>query len=391
MLELLLNGEIYAPEPMGRRNILIAGGRVAWIGEAPLEIPAALDAEVVDLAGHRVIPGLIDCHVHITGGGGEGGFDKRLPPIPWEEYVLGGTTTVVGLLGTDDTTRGTADLVATARSLTAKGMTAYCLTGGYHLPPATLTGTIRGDLIHIDRIIGLGEIALSDHRSSHPSLEEFVRAASDAYVGGMIGGKAGHTHVHLGDGTDGLKMVREALERSELPARVFHPTHVNRRAQLFEEALELAAQGSTIDVTTIPVEADEDGLTAEMSVRRYFESNVPADRITVSSDAGGSIPVFDGEGRLVRMDVQSPRVLGETLARLAHSSLPIEKVLPAFTLNVARVLQLPGKGRLATGTDADLVVLDEADRVTHVMVGGQWVVEEGRAIETSERRRAPAL
>jgi len=368
MLELLLNGEVFAPEPLGRRHVLVGGGRVVWIGETEPEVPAAFSVETVDLGGRRLIPGLVDCHVHLTGGGGEAGFRSRVPPVPLSAFTRGGTTTVVGVLGTDDTTRSTATLVAAARSLAEQGISAWCLTGGYHLPPMTLTGSVRGDLVHIDRIIGVGEIAVSDHRSSQPTLDELLRVASDAYVGGMLAGKAGLTHVHLGDGGRGLSLVREARERSELPPRVFHPTHVNRRKALTEEAFEFVAGGSTIDVTAFPVAEGEDAWSAADAVRRYFSSGLPRDRITVSSDAGGSV----GETRVGR-----PAALGETLAELLATGSALEQVLPAFTLNAATVLGLGGKGRIREGADADLVVLDEAGAARDVMALGRWHVRNG--------------
>jgi len=258
--------------------------------------------------------------------------------------------------------------VAAARSLTEQGVSAFCLTGGYHIPPMTLTGSVRGDLIHIDRILGVGEIAVSDHRSSQPTLDEFLRVASDAYVGGMLAGKAGFTHVHLGDGGRGLSLVREALERSELPARVFHPTHVNRRKALTDEAFEFVAGGSTIDVTAFPVAEGEDAFSAADAVRRYFAADLPPERITVSSDAGGSVG---------RTEVGRPVALGEALAELLSTGSELPQVLPAFTTNPATVLGLGGKGRIREGADADLVVLDEAGTARDVMALGRWHVRDG--------------
>src|SRR5690606_23628728 len=199
-----------------------------------------------------LIPGLIDAHVHVTGGGGEAGFHTRAPAPPLSRYTTAGVTTVVGLLGTDDLTRTTGGLLAQVRALRAEGLTAYAWTGGYHLPPTTLTGSIRGDIVHLAEVIGFGELAISDHRSSQPTFEEVVRVASECHVAGLMTGKAGVLHLHLGDGERGLGLVRRALDETELPPRTFHPTHVNRRRALFDEALALTARGVTIDVTAFP-------------------------------------------------------------------------------------------------------------------------------------------
>jgi len=387
MLKLLRNAEVFAPEPQGRRHVLVGGEQVLWIGESVPDLPKALGVETWDFGGHRVIPGLIDCHVHLTGGGGEGGFKTRVPPVPLSAFTRGGTTTVLGVTGTDDTTRTPGALLAAARGLTAEGITAYCLTGGYRIPPATLTGSVRDDIVWLDRVIGVGEIAISDHRSAQPTLNELLRVASDAYVAGMLAGKAGLTHLHLGDGERGLDLVRRALDTSELPPRIFNPTHVNRRKALLEEAFELSDRGCTIDVTAFPVEDGKDAWSAADAVKRYLAAGLPGDRITVSTDAGGSLPVFDEEGNLQSMDVGSPTALGATLVELLDSGLALESVLPAFTSNVADVLGLPKKGRIAAGMDADLLVIDEAGNVRDVMARGRWHVRDGvvKTLGTFER------
>lgn len=389
MLQLLRNADIFAPEPIGVNHLLVAGGQIVWLGSAAPQLPAALGASEVDCQGRRLIPGLIDCHVHVTGGGGESGPESRVPPLGAGDLIDGGITTVVGLLGTDDTTRDTASLLATTRGLDSDGVTAYCLTGGYHLPPVTLTGDVRGDIVHIDRIIGVGEVAISDHRSSQPSLRELLRLAADAHVAGMMAGKAGILHLHLGDGPRGLGLITEALATSELPPRVFNPTHVNRNRALFEQAIALARQGCTVDLTAFPVAEGEDAWSATDGLVRYLDSGAPETRVTVSSDGGGCLPEFDDQGRVVRMDIGRPHALIGTLRELLGGDQPLERVLPAFTSNVADLLRLPTKGRIAAGCDADLVVLDENGGIRDVMARGRWHRRDSQPWEREmfERRR----
>ena len=377
-LTLLLNAELYDPEPRGRVHLLVGGERVLWVGR---EVPAiGVPVEEHDLGGQRVIPGLIDCHVHLTGGGGEAGPETRVPPVALSRMTTGGVTTAIGVLGTDDAIRTPGELVTVARGLNAEGLTAYCMTGGYHLPPVTITGNVRRDLVLIDLILGVGEVAISDHRSSQPTLDELLRVAADAHVGGLMSGKAGILHLHVGDGERGLQPVRDALDRSEIPAPVFHPTHVNRRRALFEEALALAERGCTVDVTSFPVAEDEDGWSAVAALTRYLAAGLPPERVTVSSDGGGCLPVFDRDGRVVEMDVGRPASLIETLAGLVECGQPLERVLPPFTSNPARLLRLTRKGHLGVGADADLVVLDERGGAAGVMARGRWHVREGRAV-----------
>jgi beta-aspartyl-dipeptidase (metallo-type) len=377
-LSLLLNAELYDPEPRGRVHLLVGGERIIWIGP---EVPkVGVPVEEHDLGGRRVIPGLVDCHVHLTGGGGEAGPETRVPPVPISRLTSGGVTTAIGVLGTDDAIRSPAELVTVARGLNAEGLTAYCMTGGYHIPPVTVTGSVRRDLVLIDLILGVGEVAISDHRSSQPTLDELLRVAADAHVGGLMSGKAGVLHLHLGDGERGLQPVRDALERSEIPAAVFHPTHVNRRRALFEEALALAERGCTVDITAFPVAEDEDGWSAVAALTRYLGAGLPAERVTVSSDGGGCLPVFDRDGRVTGMDVGRPSSSAETLRALLDCGQPLERMLPAFSSNPARLLRLTRKGHLAVGADADLVVLDAAGGPGDVMARGRWHVRAGRPV-----------
>lgn len=377
---LIRNAEVYAPESLGRRDLLLGGGKVLWIGTDAPDLPAAFGAQVLDLGGRRLLPGLIDGHVHVTGGGGEAGFASRVPTPTLSRYTRSGVTTVVGLLGTDDVARGTRELVAHVNALREEGLSAWGYAGGYHLPPATLTGSVRADLVFIDCLIGVGELAISDHRSSQPTLDELLRIASEAHVAGLMTGKAGIVHLHLGDGSRGLDLVRRALDQSELPPRVFNPTHVNRRKALFEEAIALARRGCSIDITAFPVDEGEDAWSAADALVRYLDSGAPRDRVTVSSDAGGCLPCFDAQGRVCSMDVGHSGALVDTLRELLARDIALQDVLPAFTSNVAGLLRLPGKGRIAVGADADLVALDADGAVTDVFAGGRPHLRDGAVL-----------
>ncbi len=376
MLKLLSNARVFAPEDLGIRHLLIGAGRILAISDKKDELSASVATEF-DLQGRRLVPGFIDGHAHVTGGGGEAGLKTRVPPVMPGQFTTVGVTSVVGVLGTDDTTRDTRSLLAQTYALREEGLGAWCHTGGYHVPPVTFTGSIRDDIVFLHPVIGVGELALSDHRSSQPTLDELLRIASDVHVAGMISGKAGILHLHLGDGERGLEHIFAALQQSELPARVFNPTHINRRKGLFEQALELAGKGSTVDITAFPVAEGEDAWPADVALLKYLDSGAAEARITISSDGGGCLPVFNEQGEMLQMGIGSPASLMKTLKVLLEKDVPLERVLPAFTSNVADILRFHDRGRIHVGNAADLLVLDENHDINDVMIAGTWHVHDG--------------
>jgi beta-aspartyl-dipeptidase (metallo-type) len=349
--------------------------------EPSLETPRQIACVVVDTEGRALVPGLVDAHVHLGGGGGESGFSSRVPAPVLSEITRAGVTSAVGLLGTDTTTRTMEDLVARTYALREEGLSAWCWTGGYAVPPRTLTGRVLSDIVFVDPIVGVGETAISDHRSSQPTFEEITKLAAECHVAGLTSGKAGVLHLHVGDGARGLQMIERALTETEIPARVFHPTHVNRKPELFAEARELArATGLTVDVTAFPIEGDDPATSAEDAIEKWLDDGFPRERLTVSSDGGGCLPVFDAEGRLTSMDVGRCAMLQRTLGALVARGRALSDVLSFFTSSPAAQLRLTRKGRVRVGGDADLVVLDHGAVVRDVMARGRWMVRDRASV-----------
>jgi beta-aspartyl-dipeptidase (metallo-type) len=368
-ITLIKNAQVFAPRPMGLQHIVIAANKIIYIGS---ELPniTGIDLVIVDAAGCKVIPGLIDGHTHLTGGGGEAGFATRVPPVPLSQFTRAGVTTAVGLLGTDDTTRNTESLLAQVYGLREEGLSAYCYTGGYHLPLTTLTGSAKTDIVFIEPIVGVGELAISDHRSSQPTLNELLKVASECHVARLMTGKAGVLHLHLGDGERGLSLIRDALSGAEIPARTYNPTHINRQRFLFDEACELTKQGCWVDVTAF--ETGQEGYEPAESLLRYLSSDYPQDKLTISSDGGGCLPCFNSHGHLTKMDFASAISMTQVLYQLLDEGVAIERCLPFFTSNVAAVMNFTQKGKLQAGMDADLLILDEKNRLNDVMAMGLW-------------------
>jgi len=383
MLTLIRNGEVFGPEPLGKKDILVGGASVEAVagpGEIRLD---GVAADVVDAAGLSVLPGLIDPHVHILGGGGEGGPATRAPEIRIEDIVSSGVTTVIACLGTDGVTRHMTSLLAKARALEIEGITTYLFSGSYEIPVKTLTGSVRGDLILIDKVIGAGEIALSDHRSSQPTFDEVARLAAECRVGGMLAGKAGVLHLHVGDGKRRLETLFRIIRETEIPPAQLVPTHMTRNRELFQEGLEWVKAGGSIDVSAgpDPDPATDPDVSLEECVTQFQKDGLPLSRIMVSSDGNGSMPVFDKSGKLVRLTIASEKDLFRKFRDLvAKKILPLEEAVRLFSTNAAEFYKLRGKGRIAAGGGADLILLDRDLVLRGVFAKGKKLMEGGRLL-----------
>ncbi|SMP51347.1 beta-aspartyl-peptidase [Anoxynatronum buryatiense] len=371
---LIKQASIYAPAFQGVQDVLLGGETILLMGETiELNHP---DVMVIDGAGKRLVPGLIDQHVHITGGGGEGSFKTRVPEITLSKLVEAGITTVVGLLGTDASTRSVENLVAKAKALKEEGITAYAHTGSYEYPSVTLTGSVRKDIVFIEEIIG-GKVALSDHRSSSLTPAELARLASDVRTAGMLSGKAGALIAHMGSGRRGMGMIREVLENTDIPITTIRPTHVNRAENLLQESLLFAKDGGIIDITC--------GTYQEWPAHRVIqmarEQQVPLENITISSDGYGSWSTYDEKGVMLKIGVSQVSSFWESLRHMVmEETFTLEEALPFFTSHVAKALCLQQKGRVAVGADADLLLVNSEMELESVIARGRLMMHEGNCL-----------
>lgn len=377
MLTLIRKGTVFAPSPLGTKDILISECRIAAVCEPDKIEIKGMDIEVVDASEKIIIPGLIDSHVHILGGGGEGGPATRAPEISIENIIECGVTTVIGCLGTDGTTRHMESLLAKARALEAEGVTTYLFSGSYQIPPVTITGSIRSDLILIDKVIGAGEIAISDHRSSQPTFEEFVRLAAECRVGGMLGGKAGILHLHLGDGPRKLEMLFKLIKETEIPVTQVIPTHINRNPELFAEAIKFIQSGGFVDLTAGDDPEAKAGIEVNIgkAIRLLLEKKASLNQVTISSDSNGSLPVFDSKGNLQGLTVATQKSLLKNIRHLVQKKvLKLQDALKPLTVNPAFFYKLHQKGEIQSGKDADLVLLDKNLNITDSFARGRMMM-----------------
>lgn len=378
---LIKNADVYAPQPLGIVDILIINDKIAKIGQQ-LAAPQDLDCQILDAQKRKVVPGYVDQHVHIIGGGGESGPYSRMPEINLSELTKVGITTVVGVLGTDGTSRHNESLLAKARGLTHEGITAYMLTGSYEIPLHNMTGDVRRDIILINECLGIGEVALSDHRSSQPTREELEKVLTQARLGGMLSGKAGVVQFHMGVGQRGMDVLLAIVKETEIPARHFIPTHVNRAFHLFEQAKEFARLGGYVDITSGIRE--QDGFPACVkpsdAIKILYEEGVPLDRVTMSSDANGCMSVTLPDGSQKQLAV-SPDSFQEEVKDALLAGVPTEVVAKVVSSNPAQANGLyPQKGCLQADSDADLIIYSDSYDVDTVIAKGQIMVAAGEAL-----------
>jgi beta-aspartyl-dipeptidase (metallo-type) len=382
MITLICNGQVFAPEPLGKKDILILGGKIGRILESGKYKIEGIDIQIVDASEKMVIPGLVDSHVHILGGGGEGGPATRTPEIKVEDIVLSGVATVIGCLGTDGITRHMESLLAKARGLDEEGITTFIFSGSYEIPVKTLTGSVRSDLVLIDKVIGAGEIAISDHRSSQPTFDEVARLAAECRVGGMLGGKAGILHLHLGDGFRKLEFLFRLIRETEIPPTQVIPTHVNRNPELMEEAIKFTLEGGYIDLTAGPEPGPESAeLSVEEAVSLCIKKKAPLSQITVSSDSNGSFTVFDRAGRLVGLTIATEKDLFCNFRDLVQKNiLTLEGAVRLFSTNPATFYKLVHKGEIRAGKDADLILLDRDFNLCDSFARGRRMMADGKLL-----------
>lgn len=366
MLKLIKNVKIGSEREDEFYDILIAGNKIAEIGK---NINCNLKhVTCIDGGGKIVIPGYVDQHVHVTGGGGEGGYRNRVPELMLSGFVKGGVTTFVGLLGTDAATRSVENLVAKTKELKEGGLTAYCLTGSYEYPSPTLTGSVKKDIVFIEEVIGV-KIAISDHRCSNISKEDMIRLASEARLGGVLSGKPGVVHIHVGAGKSCLDMIMDIVKTTDIPVSVFRPTHLGSK---LGAALEFADMGGYIDFTT-GIDIKKTAETVAEALRKAPEGSV-----TLSTDAGGSMPKWSEKREIIGMGVGEITTLHETvLSMVQDQGMKLKDAIKVCTENVAKALHLfPNKGVIAEGSDADLVFLDDELQIDSVISGGQIMMQD---------------
>lgn len=375
MLTIIKNANIYAPEHLGFKEILIGEGKILMI-EDTIELNSK-DVTVIDAQGKMVFPGFIDQHIHVTGAGGQTGYASMTPAIDLSELIVCGTTTVMGLLGTDGTTKSLQNLYAKVQGLEQEGVSAYMLTSYFAYPPITITGSVREDILFVDKVIGC-KIAISDERSSAPNAQELLRLLADVQVAGLLSQKRGILHVHLGGHRSGMALLLELVEKYQAPIRRISPTHVGRTTALFDEAIRFAKLGGMIDISTGGTKFDE----PYKQVLMALEQGVSMENMTLSSDGNAGVMIKDEQGEIIGYR-KSPIHLNfsQVVKLITDGGVAPTEAFKLITTNPARNLSLLKKGRIAVGVDADFCFLADDYSLQDVIAKGVCMMENGTIVK----------
>ena len=374
-MKLIKNAQVYAPKKIGKKDILVGGGKILAIAD-DLTFRGQ-DIEVVDAKGKITTPGLIDQHIHLIGAGGKHGFNSLTPEITLSELISCGSTTVMGLLGTDGVTKSLRTLYAKTKALDKEGITAYMLTGYFGLPPITLTGSVLEDMILIDKVIGC-KVAISDPRSSYPTAKELLNILKDVHVGGLTSGKGGILHVHLGSLDTNMSLLIELVEEYKFPIRNISPTHVGRTSALFDQAIKFAKLGGMIDITTGGTKFSE----PYEQVLYALNKGASIDNMTFSSDGNAGMARMNSSGEVIEF-YKAPVDLNikQVVMLIKKGRLPIADAFKLVTSGPAKNLSLVNKGIIDTDKDADLCFFDNDFNLTDVMAMGNWMMKDGTVIK----------
>jgi beta-aspartyl-dipeptidase (metallo-type) len=382
MLTLIKGATVFAPTPLGCKDVLLAADKIIAI-EDSIRLDASVPVQIIDAKDKILMPGLVDSLVHLSGGGGEAGFSSRTPEMPVSSAFAAGITTVVGALGTDDISRTHADLFAKAKGLREEGLNAFVHTGSYHVPIKTLGHSISHDIMYINECIGVGEVAIADHRGRQPTVTELAKIAAEARTAGILSRKRGTVSVHVGSGKERLNILHDVANSSDIPLNQFYPTHINRNSDLLMAGIEFARAGGVIDFTasTTAYDLAHGELAAAEALAYCLEKGISSNQLTMSSDGHASLPIYDESNRLVGFEVgQEISLLHSFKQAVQEFSVPLEVAIKSVTANPATILGLP-KGEVMHGGDADLLLLCRSTlEVTDVWCLGKLVMQDTQLI-----------
>lgn len=380
-LTVLHDAHVFGPEDLGVNDVLIAGERVVAL--APGLDVGGLPVTSIDAGGRRVVPGLVDGHLHIVGGGGNEGYASRIPELWVGELALAGITTVAAPPGLDMVGKNLEGILAKAYALQSEGVTAYVYAGGFQRPFRTLTGSLLHDVFTVEKIVGV-KVALGEPKASRFADHELVEIATQLHWLAGATGKACLLHAHLGQSADPAEQLLHAMHESGAPASRFQATHCNYTTDALEAGRLVAAAGGFADFNPIltPEFGHPRAIPAAKAVLQTLDAGVDSSLVTMTTDGNASVPILREDGSRGTYE-KSLGWLWDTVVELVSSGLELPQALSFVTTNPARALRLPRKGSVRVGADADLLVLGPDLTIDHVFARGNHLLEDGRPLVTS--------
>ncbi|QFP78097.1 allantoinase [Deinococcus sp. AJ005] len=423
-------GLLVTPDGVRRADLGISGGQIVEVSE---EITA--DGKALDASGLHIFPGVVDAHVHFNEPGRTHweGFETGSRAL-----VAGGGTSFLDMpLNSSPPVLGRAEFDAKREIGEQKSLVDFGLWGG-------LTPT---NLDRLDELAEAGVIAFKAFMS-HSGLEEFQAADDLTLLEGMRTAKRHGllvgTHAESNELTRGLteqvraggrKGVRDYLDSRPVLAELEAVT----RALLFAEetgaalhlvhissgravtlAYEAKQRGVDVTIETCPhylhfTDEDVERVGAALKCAPPLRSKTVQDELWTELLAG-HIDIVGSDHSPAPPDMKTSDdffalwggISGaqSTLNVLltdgyGQRKLPLEAIAALSALNPARRFNLPGKGRLDVGADADLALvrLDETfkltelhdrwqqnpfagqdyrGRVTHTLSRGRTVYQDGK-------------
>jgi dihydroorotase len=372
------------------RGVTLADGRCRDVrveGERIDAVEPSLggreDERVVDAGGRLLLPGAIDVHVHFR----EPGYPhKETWKTGSQSAAAGGVTTVVDQPNTDPPTTSGAAFDAKA-SLAESSLVDYGINGGVtpDWDPETL----------FDRpLFALGEVFLADstgdmgidaslfetavERAAEADVPVTVHAEDaslfdEAVFGSDAGGTGREADADHWSAYRTASAEAAAVERA-VEVGTGHGAHVHVAHTSTPEGIDAAAAGgATCEVTPHHLFLSRDDLP---DLGTYGRMNPPLrderrreavfERVadgTVDVVATDHAPHTREEKEASLWDAPSgvpgvETMLPLLLATARDGRLTYERVRDLVARNPARVFDLPQKGRVEAGRDADLVLVD---------------------------------
>jgi beta-aspartyl-dipeptidase (metallo-type) len=263
------------------------------------------------------------------------------------------------------------------------GITALSYTGSFFLPPITLTGAVRRDIMVVESCIGV-KFAISEEMAFNDELD-MARVAVEGVHGGSLAAKPGIVHMHVGERASSLDPLFAMIERTGLPAHRFYPTHINRSDPNHMPAgARFVEMGGTIDLTAImcPRGGSGTGVRMAEALRTLLNLGVPVERMTFTSDGNVSMPIRNERREQIGLfNAGVDFLLDEWRDAVRESGLPFAQMLLPVTANPARMLKMSDrKGCIKPGADADLVAWDRDLRPQTVIARGKQMMRDGELL-----------